>query len=489
MKNKPVHVFLIPFSLLLLTGFQYVWLRKEYKDQYEFLKKETRQLFVSSINGIQDSLIKSSTFKMESVPFDMESSSIFKEKNEFHKADTIRRSTFVYIKDSIRMRRDSFPHAKDISVLISMMDTDKQVDKLLNKVVVNVKNQEPTTQRFVIKLDCDTLPVKQIRAVYQKNLEKAGIGLPFTILRASEISQQHPLKGITVESDFSGLPFADNYRANFAHYEVFLFRKLLPQILFSLFLLGMTSLAFWQINRSLQQQRKLTDLKNDFISNVTHELKTPIATVSVAIEALSNFNALQNPERTQEYLDISRNELNRLSILVDKVLRMAIFEKKEPELTFEQVDLAMLIRQILASMKLQFEKSGAEVSFEGPEEGFNMDGDRLHLTSVVYNLIDNALKYNATTPVIRISLEAVSDRVQLQISDNGPGIAPEYREKVFEKLFRIPTGDVHNIKGHGLGLSYVASVIAKHNGYITIESQPGKGSHFIIDMPRYHAES
>ena len=149
----------------------------------------------------------------------------------------------------------------------------------------------------------------------------------------------------------------------------------------------------------------MTQLKNDFVSNVTHELKTPITTVGVAIEALSDFEVLENPERTKEYLDISKHELNRLSILVDKVLKMSLFEKKEPELKLEKINLNSLIRDILNSMKLQFEKLDAKVVFQPLVADANLSGDKIHLTSVLYNLIDNALKYSSSPPEIDIDLK------------------------------------------------------------------------------------
>ena len=232
----------------------------------------------------------------------------------------------------------------------------------------------------------------------------------------------------------------------------------------------------------MQKQKRLTELKNDFIQNITHELKTPISTVGVAIEALQDFEAIKNPARTQEYLDISRHELNRLSLLVDKVLRMSLFEKKEPELKLEKVDLKELIDNILNSMKIQFEKKNASFIPTYNGESFSLNGDPTHLSSVVYNLLDNALKYSRKQPVVQIELTENTNQLILKIKDNGIGIPSEDQEKVFDKFFRVPSGDLHNVKGHGLGLSYVASVVKKHGGTIKVESEPGSGSVFTIEF-------
>ena len=257
---------------------------------------------------------------------------------------------------------------------------------------------------------------------------------------------------------------------------------MLPK-LFSLFLVGVTVVSFLLLYRNLQRQRKLTEIKNEFISNITHELKTPIATVGVAIEALRNFNAINDPQRTKEYLDISQNELQRLSLLVDKVLKLSMFEKKEIELKYEMLDLKGVVDEVVSSMRLQIEKHHAIVSTT-VEGDTHLQGDRLHLLSVVFNLLDNALKYGNGNIAIKFDLKEKGNEVELAVADNGIGISPEYKDKVFEKFFRVPLGNTHNTKGYGLGLSYVSHVVQRHKGKIEVESQPGLGSKFIITLPK-----
>jgi signal transduction histidine kinase len=263
-----------------------------------------------------------------------------------------------------------------------------------------------------------------------------------------------------------------------------IFKAIYPEILFALLVLLMIGVSFWLIYRSVLQQKRLINLKNDFISNMTHELKTPIATVGVAIEAMNSFNALDNPVRTKEYLDISKSELNRLTLLVDKVLKMAVFEQGNPQLNIETFDMVDLTQQILNSMKLQFERYDATVSFEKSGEDFSINADKTHITSVIYNLIDNALKYGGEKPLVKIAIQSPFYQFcSFSVTDNGTGIPPQYKDKIFEKFFRIPTGDMHDTKGHGLGLSYVASVIKQHNGKINVDSGEGKGSTFSIFLP------
>jgi two-component system phosphate regulon sensor histidine kinase PhoR len=236
--------------------------------------------------------------------------------------------------------------------------------------------------------------------------------------------------------------------------------------------------------RNLLRQNRLANIKNEFISNITHELKTPIATVSVAIEALRNFNANLDTERTKEYLDISSNELQRLTLLVDKVLKLSMFEKKEIDLQYEVLDMNELVAEVTSSLRLQFEKHHAEVNICS-EGDTTLEGDRLHLVSVIFNLLDNALKYSSDTPKIDVKISADENKVDLVIKDSGIGIPEEYKVRIFEKFFRVPTGNLHNAKGYGLGLSYVAHVVNKHKGTITVESAPNAGSKFIITLPKH----
>jgi nitrogen-specific signal transduction histidine kinase len=270
-------------------------------------------------------------------------------------------------------------------------------------------------------------------------------------------------------------------------YKSLIIKKLYLEIGFAVLVFALISFSFFLIYKSLKNQEKLTQLKNDFISNITHELKTPITTVGVAIEALSNFDALKNPEQTREYLHISKNELSRLGLLVENILRVTAFDQKEFELKLEKLDLADVIAEVLDSMKLLFEKYQANVTFNVPSDvDFTLKGDRTHLTSVVYNLVENALKYGGKNIIVEMTTPpqySAEKQVVFSVKDDGAGISKEYQEKVFEKFFRVPTGNVHNTKGYGLGLSYVAGVVAKHNGHITLMSEEGVGSQFIVYLP------
>lgn len=367
-----------------------------------------------------------------------------------------------------------------------------------NKVVINMdaghggKNSSPMI-RFLAtnKTVNDSIPVKVIDSAYLEELAKTSKKIPYSIIfkkyadgnvkRAETATDS--AGHITTSPVFIGFNTPYSYQASFEDAKPFVLKKMSFQIGGSVLLLMFVLISFITLYRNLMAQQRLTVIKNDFISNITHELKTPIATVNVAIEALRNFGGLQSPERTKEYLDISASELQRLSLLVDKVLKLSMFEKQEITLQKEPFDLLKLVEEVMSSMKLQFEKQKAVVELETTGQNFMIDADRVHITSVVYNLLDNALKYSKENPHIGIRLLRQAEYFELRVSDKGIGIAEAYRSKIFEQFFRVPSGNRHNIKGYGLGLSYVNHIVRQHHGFIEVESELDKGSTFIVKIP------
>lgn len=338
----------------------------------------------------------------------------------------------------------------------------------------------------------DSIPVRMVDSAYRTELGKTNKKLKFAILFESykdSIPNKWNFKkdttdAVITDKVFVGYSTPYSYQAKFERTNAYVLSKMQMQIGGSVLLLLLVAGSFIMLYRNLLAQQRLAEIKNDFISNITHELKTPIATVGVAIEALRNFNAMQSPERTKEYLDISAAELQRLSLLVDKVLKLSMFEKQQIELNKEPFDLKELMDETLKIMKLQFDKHKATVHFTVSENSFMIEADKLHITSVIYNLLDNALKYGGNKPVIDVALNMPnSDLIEIVVSDTGIGIASQHQGKIFDKFFRVPTGDKHNIKGYGLGLSYVSEVVKTHKGTIQLNSEPGKGSTFIVQLP------
>lgn len=398
------------------------------------------------------------------------------------KIDSNRSNISIQLKPDSTSKNEEQANTKGRMVFLSSMKFDTLIPpppkKSGNRVYIKTTGKKmDARQNVFINFAFDTLKTSEIEQKYSAALLSQQITLPFDVAIVKKAKVDTTAE-ISAEVPFGGVV----YRAVFAKPGIYLFKRIIPEMLFSIFLITITSLSFWLIYRNLQQQKRLTALKNDFVSNITHELKTPISTVSVAIEALRNFNVLQSPTQTEEYLEISKNELNRLSILVDKVLKMSVFEQKELVMNTDNVNVRSLVEGVLATMKLQFEKCQANVNFDLSGKTFIIIGDSIHLTNVVYNLLENALKYSKE-PQIKVVLQESKETLQLSIEDNGMGISEEFLPKIFDKFFRVPTGNVHNIKGYGLGLSYVKNVIEHHNGTIEVNSKIGEGSTFIMRLP------
>ena len=234
------------------------------------------------------------------------------------------------------------------------------------------------------------------------------------------------------------------------------------------------------------KQRRLSEVQKDFINNMAHEFKTPISTIAISTEVLKDLSIIQTPERLLNYVTIIQNENQRLKQQVERVLQMARLDNEDIGLKREDCDLHELIREINTNSAIGLNARGGKVnlSLMATESRTNVDG--LHFTNVISNLLDNAIKYNQATPEITIATQNVDRKILISISDNGIGISPDDQSKIFHKFYRVHTGNVHDVKGFGLGLHYVKLIVEKHGGKISVKSTPGKGSIFTIAIPLLH---
>lgn len=275
-------------------------------------------------------------------------------------------------------------------------------------------------------------------------------------------------------------------RVWFPNQESYLVRTLWPLLTSSAIFMLAIILAFAYSIRTIFRQKKISEIKNDFINNMTHELKTPISTISLACEALSDPIMSGSPKRKDQYLGMIKDENKRLGILVENVLRSAVLDRSEMKLAYDDVDLHEVIDLAIKNIKIQIVRKGGEINLFKDAGSATIKGDRIHLSNVVYNLLDNAIKYGNEKPLITVTTRSDDHSVTVEVKDNGVGIRKDQQERIFDKLYRVPTGDIHNIKGFGLGLSYVKAIVEKHHGVVSVKSEFGKGSTFIIQLPYDH---
>ena len=249
--------------------------------------------------------------------------------------------------------------------------------------------------------------------------------------------------------------------------------------LITLFVLTLFSLALFIIFK----QKRLSEMKNDFVNNMTHELKTPISTISLASQMLNDKSIPDEQKNMAQISRIIQTESKQLGFQVERVLQMAIFDHGQLKLKLEEIDLHDVIETVAQNFLLQIDKRAGKLEFTPEAEETVVRGDVMHLTSVISNLIENAMKYTRQTPRIGIATRNERGTIVISVSDNGIGISKEDQKRIFDKFYRVPTGNVHNVKGFGLGLSYVKLIVEKHRGTIQIKSEPDKGSRFDINLP------
>jgi len=260
-----------------------------------------------------------------------------------------------------------------------------------------------------------------------------------------------------------------------------LYERVFLIILTILFLIILI-LSFYMVIKLMYHQKKLSEIKSDFINNMTHEFKTPIATISLSSEMLLKPDVNKFPYKTKRYATVIFDENARLQKQVDQVLQLSVLEKGEFKLRFKEVDLHRIIRKMAEHFAVSVQKKGGMIHTQLESSQYHLKADKTHLSNIIANLIDNAIKYSPEKPEINISTRDEGGKVILMISDNGMGISHENQKHIFKKLYRVPTGNIHDVKGFGLGLFYVKTMVEAHGGKIQVKSELNKGSKFIIEL-------
>jgi len=230
------------------------------------------------------------------------------------------------------------------------------------------------------------------------------------------------------------------------------------------------------------QQKRFSELQKDFINNMTHEFKTPISSINISADIISRPEIVSEPERLQTYAQIIKHENQRLTLLVEKVLQVARFEKGGVQLKKEWLDLNLLVQTVAGNFRAGL-TPGSKLEIKTDPKVGKVPADVVHLTNILHNLLDNAVKYAHEQPEICIQTARNQNKVVITVSDNGPGINPKFRKKVFRKFFRVPSGNLHDVKGFGLGLFYVKNICKAHHWKIYLVNKPEPGAAFIVEIP------
>ncbi len=382
------------------------------------------------------------------------------------------------------------------TILITAMNPDQ----VRSELIKSWKEQELFVDRIVRQMLVDGEPLEdritgsQVKKLLTEKLKEKDVKMPFEYAVYEEGK-----KPIYQSESFNEFEDCKYYRAPLIKGSVFqkstLISVYFPEerkhfiksmgilggtsALITLFVLSLFSLALFIIFK----QKRLSEMKNDFVNNMTHELKTPISTISLASQMLNDKSIPEEQKNLTQISRIIQTESKQLGFQVERVLQMAIFDHGELKLKLEKINLHEIIETVAQNFLLQIDRRGGKLEFLPEAENDVIQGDAMHITNVVSNLIENAIKYTKQTPVIGIATHNEQGKIVISVSDNGIGISKEDQKRIFDKFYRVPTGNVHNVKGFGLGLSYVKLIVDQHHGIIKIKSDAGKGSRFYIHLP------
>ncbi len=327
-----------------------------------------------------------------------------------------------------------------------------------------------------------------IKAKYCYELKST---LPYINLNKSNITDNSPIINENENNiEYSINLFPSNIfvtptylTLKFQHQKRYIIREMLFLLLLSIIIIAVLVSSYIYFLSTIFQQKKLSDIKNDFVNNMTHELKTPIATLNLGIQFFSDKTIQKTPEAEERTLKIMSNEIKRLHQLVESILTSATLEKAEIKIKFSKENIHNLLNEIIQNTRLIVESKGGNITAQLEAKEHCAEIDKTHFSNVINNLMDNAIKYSKDAPEIKITTHSDAKGIYIAIQDNGIGIPKEHQKKIFDKFYRVPTGNTHNVKGFGLGLFYVKKIIELHHGTIHLVSEPDKGSTFTIFTP------
>lgn len=394
----------------------------------------------------------------------------------------------TYIQDNINPLPDNASQVEEYVKKIIRSEPQMKVEQLVMQIESEfLNNKVPIENRF---------ETNTISNILLQSLSSSGLNLEFEFA----ITDHHSNIRLQSENfDLSKIKVTDVYKYNITpqnilqaqNYIVIYFPTLDKHTIDSVFTQLATSLSLtllfiitFSISLfALLRQKKISEVKNDFINNMTHEFKTPIATIKLATASLKNAKTKDNQDITTNMLDIITQETSRMNHHIEQVLQMALLDKKNLEITKHKEDINEIIHDVVINSELVVSEKGGNINLITIDENVFLNVDRELMSNVFSNLIDNAIKYSKGAPEIKVTTFIEGKKFHIAFKDNGIGMSKEYQEKIFDKFFRAPTGNIHNTKGFGIGLNYAKEVVFAHKGDITVRSSPGKGSTFTVILP------
>lgn len=400
-----------------------------------------------------------------------------------------------WIHNSVELRKQQ--REQDIIHAVAQIKESLYTTYLFNEGQIGFLNQE-SRDYYLQGFTVERIPPEEINRKIDTALKRYNIREPYEYA-ITNIFQTETIKskGFTSEMKDGTIDVKLTLEIpNAVYYEVlhlyikeesnFVIRKIgwyiAGSILFTIIIIS----AFYLTIRTMFNQKKLSEIKSDFINNMTHELKTPLATISLAIDALTNEKVIHDTEKIRYYSRMIKDENKRMNKQVEKILQSARIEKQDIKLNLQNLNTHDIINKVADNVNLQILDKNGKLFVKAEAENYMIEADDVHFSNVVFNLLDNAIKYSKEDLVIEIITKNEGNMFVLQVKDNGIGMNKETQSRVFEKFYRAHTGNLHNVKGFGLGLSYVKAIVEAHGGKVKVDSILGKGSTFSAYFPLVH---
>lgn len=441
--------------------------------------------------------------EIEEYSFNMDLDDIQKKLNENKQFEEIIGNVMVAHQKQLH-RQDSLKKANTIALThkkkTEVHKAQEHIDKAMNKS--ELAKEVFTDFLFKERSIYDRINYLLLDSLLKREIALKGIEIPFEYGVSTNDSKKDSDKYLHFASSsnfrYNGLKKdaftvnlfpndmvnTENYlRVYFPNQETYIIRNMWWTYASSLILLLVMISCFYIAVNTILKQKKLADIKNDFINNMTHEFKTPISTISLATEMLQDETVSTSPVMYKRYLGIIRDENKRLGSQVEKVLQTAQMDRGDVKLKLKTVDIHQVINKVLENISPQIELKEGKINLKLAAARTEIEADEVHLTNIIFNLLDNAIKYSPENLEIEVATESSDNHISLKISDKGIGIGKESQKNIFEKFYRVPTGNLHDVKGFGLGLSYVKKMVEEHHGKVNVESVLGEGSTFEVILP------
>ena len=485
--------------LFLLIALQSFWMKKQIewqKASFSTLINTTLEKTIQQEKELRCDSVSNSIYRWL---MDTTLTAVFSRTNEKYK------TTVYYFEDKsgVNKKSSSFSLSYESRPILSGKIDVKEnvVRKIVNDFRESYLNYQSifyyteTVGNFASRLsDSLKLDSNRLTSIYQQKLQQEHVATDFGlhfIKRSDSIKFKEAGKEEALNVLQTRLFASDIYDNGDRLYVYALFKtplewlslKLYIPLLLSIIVILIISALIIYLYRVINKQKALSMIKNDFIDNMTHELKTPITVISTAAEALQNFGAMEEEEKKQKYLGNIRNQAQQLQDIINKVLNISSYEKQEIRMEKTRVSLRNTVDDIVKNRLSLPDKALINTIVESPDD--TIWADPFHLRNILLNCIENGIRYNEQVPaIIDIRLSSSDGYSKITISDNGIGIPKEHWPQLFEKFYRVPKGNLHLVKGYGLGLFYVKKIVEMHGGRISLDSQPGKGSHVFLFLPQ-----